>query len=158
MRPHCAFCCQHKGWIVYGWEHTGVNTPHVPGTPVDCPGCYEVYAPCPFCEDGRAVEITAYGDNGYWSGDQPTPSQVQESCRCYDTKLSVVANQQRLDELKAKLKAHLGDTDNRLRQRVRERLSEQAITSVISEPAMPVKPDTMPSTNGQVDDDEIGVL
>lgn len=158
MRPHCAFCCLYEGWIVYGWEHNGVNTPHVPGKPAECPGCYQVFAPCPFCEKGRAAEIAAYGERGYWRGDQPTPSQVEESCRCHETRLSIVANRQRLDELKAKLSAHLGDTDNRLRQRVQERLSGQSVSSVISEPARPVKLDTMPSTNGQVDDDEIGVL
>lgn len=154
MRPHCAFCCQHKGWIVYGWEHTA-ESPHVQGRPIDCPGCVEVYAPCPFCEDGRAVEISVYGDRGYWHGDAPTPAQVQETCRCHERPLRGAAGRQRLDEIMAMLNGHLGDRDKRKKEKVAEQLERAKISQALSSPE-PAK-DTAVST-GPVDDDEIGVL
>ena len=156
MRPHCAFCCQHKGWIVYGWEHTG-HTAHVQGRPADCPGCYEVMAPCPFCEDGRAVEVVAYGERGYWHGDAPTPAQVEETCRCHERALTGIAGRQRLDEIMQMLNDHLGSQEARKRARVEQQIERASVKQIVA-PASRTAQDTTVSTNGQVEDDEIGVL
>lgn len=153
MQPHCAFCCQHKGWIVYGWEHTA-DSRHVAGRPADCPGCVEVYAPCPFCDDGRSVEISAYGERGYWHGDAPLPSQVQETCRCHERPLRGQAGLQRLEEMKAMLTGYLGDQDARKRQQVESQLQRGGFRDAIQ--AAP-KPETAAPPVVD-DDDEIGLL
>jgi hypothetical protein len=134
-----------------------VNTPHVQGKPSECPGCYEVFAPCPFCDRGRELEFNGmYGENGYWKGERPQPSDVKETCRCYERPLGKEASFQRLAQIQARLKEHLGDQDKMRRQKVADRLATPVMDLVTKPPA--VKLDTMPSTNGHVDDDEIGTL
>lgn len=161
MRPHCAFCCLHPGWIVAGWEHNGVNTQHLAGDPVGCDGCYEVMAPCPFCDHGRTVEYSVFSEAGYWRGEAPTPSEVEESCRCHERPMSKQVGLQRIDQMKVRLKQHFGDTEQRRRQTVREQL-DSASTVIQAVTSPPVRLDTMPVQNGsgpvQDDDDEIGTL
>jgi hypothetical protein len=160
MRPHCAFCCAHPGWIVYGWEHTGANTEHLPGDPVGCNGCYEVLAPCPFCDKGRSVELVAYGDNGFWQDHTPTPVEIDESCRCHERPLGRHASTQRLDELKLKLKEHLG-MEERRRQDALERSLENRPAPVTATQSRGIKLGLLPpDTNSKapISDDEIGTL
>lgn len=111
-------------------------------------------APCPFCDEGRAVELSAYGERGYWHGDSPTPAQVDETCRCHERPLKGIAARQRLDEITLMLKQHLGDAQQNRRQQIAQQ-TRQPMTELLADPTPST---TEASRNGSVEDDEIGTL
>ena len=90
------------------------GVPHLDGDPDNCPGCYEQYAPCPFCEDGRNLEFSAvgveiWGPEGYWQGRIPQPKEIDESCRCYETRSKSEYATAKVAELRQKVQAYLAD-------------------------------------------------
>lgn len=97
-----------------GWAHAMEGFPHLSGNPADCPGCYEQYAPCPFCEDGREFEfseagVAIWGPDGFWKGQVPQPREIQESCRCYERRMSREEALAKLAELKQQVADYLTD-------------------------------------------------
>jgi hypothetical protein len=80
---HCRYCCTSLGLVVVGSEHTQQKIDHVAGG--ECPGCFEMYGPCPFCERGRLAEFPErgrgpWGKDGYWKG-MPYDA-LRPSCVC----------------------------------------------------------------------------
>lgn len=59
---HCRTCCN-TGWASVGTSAAGT----------------EQMAPCPFCEEGRRMELAHYPLPGYWQGRLP---KVEQLCRC----------------------------------------------------------------------------
>jgi hypothetical protein len=148
MKVHCAFCCHHTGLIVYGFQHVGINQPHVPGKPEECDGCYEVFAPCPFCDKGREIEEHLYGDEGYWQGNQPLPADVKETCTCHQRTLSNESNLQRIRELTARVKQHLARESDRQTTYT----SREIASAIATRDAARQEPEPVP------DNGEIGTL
>lgn len=80
-REHCRTCCN-TGWALVGTSAGGTDQ----------------MAPCPFCEEGRRMELAHYTLPGYWQGRAPL---VTPLCRCGEK--PAPPNQAAIEEMTARL-------------------------------------------------------